>query len=78
MRITPRLAAVPAVFVAAMMLAAPAAAAPECTDLTPTTRICQNPGHTQITTTPGAALTDPFPVMYGGFGTALRSIFNGR
>ena len=63
---------------AAVLLAAPATASPECVDPGPTTRICQKPGHTQITTTPSAALTDPFPIMYGGFGTGLLGVWSGR
>ena len=63
---------------AVLLCAAPAAASPDCIDPGPTTRICQKPGHTQITTTPSAALTDPFPIMYGGFGTGLLGVWGGR
>ena len=73
-RIAPPLVAA----LAAVLLAALATALPECVDPGPTTRICQKPGHTQITTTPSAALTDPFPIMYGGFGTGLLGVWSGR
>lgn len=51
----------------AVALAAPAQAAPECTDLGPTTRMCtRSPGHTAIITTPNPALSNPWPGW--GFG----------
>ena len=62
---------------AAVLFAAPAGAAPVCADPGPNTTICQTPGHSQITTSPNPALTDPFPAMYGGFGVGLRDIFAG-
>ncbi|MGI9126106.1 MAG: hypothetical protein ACR2JM_15325 [Mycobacterium sp.] len=44
----------------ALGAAAPAAAAPECTNVGVGTRICTSgPGHTAITTTPNPALTNP-------------------
>ncbi len=45
MRTTTRFLTVPAALVAALMLAIPAAAAPQCTDTGPNTTICQTPGH---------------------------------
>lgn len=47
---------------------APAAAAPECTDIAPNTRMCSRaPGQTAIVTSPNPALTNPYPGW--GFGT---------
>lgn len=63
--------------VAAVLLAAPAAAAPVCTNSGPNTTICQTPGHAQITTSPNPALTNPFPGMYGGFGIGLGGVWIG-
>ncbi len=75
----PRIAAPVITALTAVLLAASATATPpQCVDPEFNTRICQRPGHTQITTTPSAALTDPFPIMYGGFGTGLRGVWNGR
>jgi hypothetical protein len=75
MRTTPRLVAVPAAVVAAVMLGVPAAAAPQCTDTGPNTTICQTPGHAQITTSPNPALTNPYPGWgFGGIGIGLGGI----
>lgn len=53
---------------AAMVLASPAVAAPECSDVGVSTRVCsRGPGHTAITTSPDPAFTDPGPGW--GFGT---------
>jgi hypothetical protein len=41
-----------------------ATATPRCTDVTPTTTICERAGHTQIVTTPNASTTP----WLGGFG----------
>lgn len=62
--------AVPAV--ALVLFAAPAAAAPECADIGPNTRLCATAGHTQIVTSPDPAFTDSYPGWgYGGIGLAL-------
>lgn len=54
---------------AAVTLAGPAGAAPDCTDLGPFTRICQNAGHSAITTTPNPAIANPWPGWgFGGVG----------
>jgi hypothetical protein len=58
--------ALPVAAAASLWLATPAAAVPECSDLTPTTNICQTPGHARITTSPNPAFTNPFPGW--GFG----------
>ncbi len=46
------------VLATAVLSAVPAAAAPVCTNTAPNTRVCVNPGHTAITTTPNPAFTD--------------------
>lgn len=64
-----RAAFVGAVGFAVITMAAPAGAAPQCTDVAPNTRMCQTPGHTQITTSPDQAMTNPYPGWgFGGFG----------
>jgi hypothetical protein len=63
--------------VASIAFAAPAPASPQCTDTGPNTTICQTPGHSQITTSPNPALTNPFPWMYGGFGIGLGGVWIG-
>jgi hypothetical protein len=50
----------------ALLLAPTAAAAPDCTQTTPTTTQCQTPGHSQIVTSPPAMNTNPW-WPYGGF-----------
>ena len=54
----------------ATVLAAPAQAGPECTDIGPNTRLCaRSPGHTAIVTSPDPAFTNPFPGWgFGGLG----------
>lgn len=54
----------------ALLLATPAQAAPECTDIAPHTRLCTTgPGHTAIVTSPDPAFTNPFPGWgFGGLG----------
>ena len=63
---------------AALTLAAPAHAGPECSDVGPNTRMCvRPPGHTAITTSPDPAFTNPYPgwgfggLGYGGFGLGI-------
>ena len=52
----------------AVVLAAPASAGPDCSDIAPNTRMCTRaPGHTAIITSPDPAFTKPSPVW--GFGT---------
>lgn len=48
-----------------------AADSPACTDVGVSTRLCQTPGHAQITTSPNPALTNPNPWGFGGFGFGL-------
>ena len=68
----------PAALVAALVLAIPAAAAPQCTDTGPNTTICQTPGHAQITTSPNPALTNPYPGWgFGGIGIGLGGLWIG-
>ena len=78
MRTTTRLIAVPAALVAALTLAIPAEAAPQCTDTGPNTTLCQTPGHAQITTSPNPALTNPYPGWgFGGIGIGLGGLWIG-
>lgn len=59
---------------AALPLAPPAEAAPECTDVGVSTRVCsRGPGHTAITTTPNPAFTNPGAGW--GFGTLGFPVF---
>ena len=63
----------------AILLAAPAAALPECTDIAPNTRMCQTSGHVAIVTSPNPALTNPYPGWsYGGLGYGLGGFWFGR
>jgi hypothetical protein len=78
MRTTTRLIAVPAAVISALVLAIPAAAAPQCTDTGPSTTICQTPGHAQITTSPNPAFTNPYPGWgFGGIGIGLGGLWIG-
>lgn len=62
-------------------VAPPAVAAPVCADVAPNTRMCQTPGHTQITTSPDQAMTNPYPGWgfggIGGFGIGGGGIWFG-
>ena len=63
----------------AILLAAPAAALPECTDIAPNTRMCQTSGQVAIVTSPNPALTNPYPGWsYGGLGDGLGGFWFGR
>jgi len=54
------------------------AATPQCTDVAPNTTMCQTPGHTQITTSPDQAMTNPFPGWgFGGIGIGGGGIWFG-
>ena len=78
MRTTTKFLALPAAVVAALMLAIPAAATPQCTDTGPNTTLCQTPGHAQITTSPNPALTNPYPGWgFGGIGIGLGGLWIG-
>ncbi|BBZ77623.1 hypothetical protein MANY_29600 [Mycolicibacterium anyangense] len=78
MRIVSRLGTAAVLILASLLLAFPVAAAPECTDTGPNTKICQTPGHAQITTTPNPALTNPYPGWgFGGIGIGLGGIWIG-
>ena len=63
------------VLAASLLLAAPAAAVPDCVDTGPNTRMCVTPGHTAITTTPNPALTNP--LQGWGIGTPLFGLGGG-
>ena len=63
----------------AILLAAPAAALPECTDIAPNTPMCQTSGQVAIVTSPNPALTNPYPGWsYGGLGYGLGGFWFGR
>lgn len=67
-----------AVNFAVINIAPPAGAAPQCTDVAPNTRMCQTPGHTQITTSPDQAMTNPYPGWgFGGIGIGGGGIWFG-
>lgn len=65
----------------AIGIAPAAVAAPVCADVAPNTRMCQTPGHTQITTSPDQAMTNPYPGWgfggIGGFGIGGGGIWFG-
>jgi len=55
-----------------------AAAPPQCTDVAPNTTMCRTPGHTQITTSPDQAMTNPYPGWgFGGIGIGGGGIWIG-
>lgn len=62
-----RLVAAFLAWLAAVLVAAPAGAAPDCSNIGPNTRMCSNPGHAAIVTSPDPAFTNPYPGW--GFGT---------
>lgn len=62
-----KLLALPLTWTAAVVLAASAGAAPDCSSIGPNTRMCSNPGHAAIVTSPDPTFTDPGPGW--GFGT---------
>ena len=67
-----------AAIAAAVQCAAPAGAVPDCTDIGPFTRICQNPGHSAIITTPNPALSNPWPGWgFGGVGVPAFGLGGG-
>ena len=65
--------------VASVVVAAPATARPaQCTDVGPSTTICETPGHAAIVTSPNPALQNPLAGWgYGGFGIGLGGVFIG-
>jgi hypothetical protein len=73
MRSMRRLVTAVAAIAVALMLAAPAHAGPDCSDVGPNTRMCtRSPGHTAITTSPDPALTNPYPGWgFGGLGLGI-------
>ena len=74
-----RATALPIALATAVLIAAPATAGPECTDIAPYTRICQTPGHAAMVTSPDPALTNPYPGWgYGGLGYGLGGMWIGR
>lgn len=62
--------------IGAVVLAAPTAAAPDCIDSAPFTRVCANPGHTAITTTPNPNMIPNSGWGYG-WGTPVIGIGGG-
>lgn len=59
-----------------VVLAAPASATPNCLDTAPFTRVCANPGHTAITTTPNPNMIPNSGWGYG-WGTPVIGIGGG-
>ena len=75
--------AMPVLLAAAIVLGAPiapAVAAPQCTDLGISTRMCARPpGHTAIVSGPNPALTNPFPGWgFWSVGPVIGSGVGGR
>lgn len=63
---------------AAVVPAAPATAAPQCSEIAPNTRMCARPpGHTAITSTPNPAYTNPYPGWGFGWGTPVFGLGGG-
>jgi hypothetical protein len=62
---------------AAILLAAPASADPQCNQISPGTRTCVAPGHTSIVTTPNPALMNPSPGWVFGWGTPVIGLGGG-
>ena len=62
---------------AAVLLAAPASADPQCNQISPGTRTCVAPGHTSIVTTPNPALMNPSPGWVFGWGTPVIGLGGG-
>jgi hypothetical protein len=56
---------------AGLGISAIAAGSPSCTNVNPTTTVCQNPGNAQITTTPGTIATPYWGWPYWGGGLAI-------
>ncbi|MEI6698428.1 MAG: hypothetical protein WCK99_05390 [Mycobacteriaceae bacterium] len=74
-----RVTALPIALAVAVLVAAPATAVPDCTDIAPNTRICQTAGHSAIVTSPNPALTNPYPGWgYGPLGFGLGGMWIGR
>jgi len=74
-----RVTALPIALAVAVLVAAPATAVPECTDIAAHTRICQTPGHLAIVTSPDPTLTNPYPGWgYGPLGFGLGGMWIGR
>jgi hypothetical protein len=67
-----------AVFLAGLAVAASASGTPSCTNVNPTTTICQNPGNTQISTSPGTVATPYWGWPFWGGGGLIISIGGGH
>ncbi|MGY4709056.1 hypothetical protein ACXDF8_05735 [Mycolicibacterium sp. CBM1] len=59
------------VLLAGLAISATASGAPSCTNVSPTTTICQSPGNAQITTTPGTIATPNWGWPFWGGGLIL-------
>lgn len=62
---------------AAVLVAAPAAAAPECTDTAPNVRTCVTPGHTAIVSTPTPGVVSPLQGWGQGWGVPIFGLGGG-
>jgi hypothetical protein len=65
------------VLLAGLAIAASASGTPSCTNVNPTTTVCQNPGNTQISTSPGTIATPYWGWPFWGGGLII-SIGGGR
>ena len=65
------------VFLAGLAIATSASGSPSCTNVNPTTTVCQNPGNVQISTSPGTVATPFWGWPYWGGGLII-SIGGGR
>jgi hypothetical protein len=59
------------VYFAALAIATSASGSPSCTNVNPTTTVCQNPGNTQISTSPGTVATPYWGWPFWGGGLII-------
>jgi len=59
------------VLLAGLAIAGSASGSPSCTNVNPTTTVCQNPGNTQISTSPGTVATPYWGWPFGGSGLII-------
>ncbi|WP_431231678.1 hypothetical protein ACQ856_19260 [Mycolicibacterium psychrotolerans] len=60
-----------AMLLAGLEIAATAAGSPTCTNVGPTTTVCQSPGNAQITTSPGTIATPNWGWPFWGGGLVI-------
>ena len=59
------------VLLAGLAIAASASGSPSCTNVNPTTTVCQSPGNSQISTSPGTVATPYWGWPFGGSGLII-------